>query len=105
AKASSAVAIVLIIAVAGFTYNFYSQTKYGSMTTTADSIMYKNHDLIVGIDNSGQATLLGRGAYANGYYSISFSSPEALETFLDHKKNDMSSTQYEWAKWAVNQRH
>ncbi len=102
AKGASALALILIIAVAGFTFRFYNQTKYGSITKTADATIYKNHDLMVGIENSGTTTLLGRGAYANGYYSISFHSPEALENFLEHKKEDLSTNQYEWAKWAVS---
>ncbi len=102
AKGASALALILIIAVAGFTFRFYSQTKYGSITKTADATIYKNHDLMVGIEDNGTTTLLGRGAYANGYYSISFHSPEALATFLEHKKGDLSTNQYEWAKWAIS---
>jgi hypothetical protein len=67
AKLASALALVLIVIIAGFTYRFYSQAKYGTITRTADAIIYKNHDLMVGIDQSGKATLLGRGAHASGY--------------------------------------
>lgn len=105
AKIASTVALVLILAVAGFTYRFYNETKYGTITKTADSIIYKNHDLMIGIEHTGSTTLLGRGAYTTGYYSISFDSPEALANFIDHKKDDLSTTQYEWVKWAVTRPH
>ncbi|MBM9513984.1 hypothetical protein [Desulfogranum marinum] len=105
AKIASTVALVMIVAVAGFTYRFYSETKYGTITQTADSVIYKNHDLMVGIEHTGSTTLLGRGAYTTGYYSISFDSPEALAKFIDHKKDDLSTVQYEWIKWAVSHPH
>ena len=105
AKMASALALVLIIVVAIFTHRFYVQAKYGTITQTANATIYKNHDLMVGIDPTGKTTLLGRGAHANGYYSISFDSPSALAKFLDSKKEDLSSNQYEWAKWAVSRAH
>lgn len=101
AKVASSVALILILVVGMFTYRFYIHAKYGTVSRSGDVTFYKNHDLMVGIDQTGKATLLGRGAYANGYYSISFDSTAALATFVDNKKTDLSSEQYEWAKWAV----
>lgn len=100
AKAASALALVLVFIVAGFTYRFYMQSKYGTITRTNDAVLYKNLDLMVGIEHSGKATLLGRGAHADGYYSITFDSSVALAKFVDAKKNDLSSAQYEWVQWA-----
>lgn len=105
AKVASTLALVLILVVAGFTYRFYIQAKYGSVTRTAEAVIYKNHDLMVGIDQSGKATLLGRGAHANGYYSISFDSTASLAKFIDNKKDDLSSNQYEWTQWALSKSH
>lgn len=103
AKLASSLALVLIVIIAGFTYRFYALAKYGTITRTAEAIIYKNHDLMVGIDQTGKATLLGRGAHATGYYSITFDSPTALAKFVDNKKDDLSTNQYEWAKWAISQ--
>ena len=103
ARLATAVALVLILVVGLFTYRFYVHSKYGTVSRSGEVTFYKNHDLMVGFDQNGKATLLGRGAHANGYYSISFDSPSALASFVDNKKNDLSSDQYEWAKWAVNQ--
>lgn len=105
AKLASTMALILILVVAGFTYRFYINAKYGTITRTATAVIFKNHDLMVAIEQNGKTTLLGRGAYANGYYSITFDSPTALAKFLDGKKEDMSSSQYEWAKWAVSTPH
>ncbi len=102
AKVASALALVLIFIVTGFTYSYYVQAKYGTVTRTAGATIYKNHDLMVGIDQTGKSTLLGRGVHANGYYSISFNSPTELSKFVDNKKDDLSTIQYEWAKWVVS---
>lgn len=101
ARGASTLALVLILVVAGFTYRFYVHSKYGEVTRTAEATIYKNHDLMVAIDRTGKATLLGRGAHAEGYYSITFDSVTALATFVEYKKNDLSSSQYEWTQWAI----
>lgn len=101
AKITSAVALILVIAVAGFTYRFYVQTKYGTVTRTSTATIYKNYDLMVGLDQNGKATFLGRGAHADGYYSITFDSPASLADFVEQKKTDLSTAQYEWTKWAI----
>jgi hypothetical protein len=102
AKLASTLALVLILIVAGFTYRFYMESKYGTVTHTAEAVIYKNLDLMVGIDRTGKATLLGRGAHADGYYSITFDSTDSLAKFIDNKKNDLSSAQYEWTRWAIS---
>jgi len=101
-KVASALALVLIIVVAGFTHRFYIQTTYGTVTHTGSATIYKNHDLMVGVDRSGKTTLLGRGIHADGYYSITFDSAAALADFVENKKSDLSTAQYEWAKWAIS---
>nr|WP_321465569.1 hypothetical protein [uncultured Desulfobulbus sp.] len=102
AKLASTLALVLILIVAGFTYRFYFESKYGTVTRTAEAVIYKNLDLMVGIDRSGKATLLGRGAHAAGYYSITFDSPASMARFIENKKNDFSTAQYEWTRWAIS---
>lgn len=102
AKLASTLALVMILIVTGFTYRFYMESKYGTVTRTAEAVIYKNLDLMVGIDRSGKATLLGRGAHADGYYSITFDSTASLARFIDNKKNDLSSAQYEWTRWAIS---
>lgn len=102
AKIASTLALVLIVIVMGLTHRFYQESKYGTVTRTTDTIIYKNLDLMVVVDRSGKPTLLGRGAHATGYYSITFDSAASFTKFLDNKKNDLSSDQYEWARWAIS---
>lgn len=102
AKIASTLALVLIVIVIAFTYRFYRESKYGTMTRTADTVIYKNLDLMVVVDRSGKPTLLGRGAHATGYYSITFDSSASFVKFIDSKKKDLSFDQYEWARWAIS---
>lgn len=104
AKVASSLALVLIVIVGAFTYRFYLESKYGTVTRTETATIYKNHDLMVGLEHSGKATLLGRGAHATGYYSVTFDSTDALARFIDTRKGDLSSVQVEWIHWAVQQR-
>ena len=96
-------ALVLVMAVAVFAYRMHTLATYGRITRTATEVLYKNHDLMVGIEQGGKTTLLGRGAHASGYYAISFDSPAALAKFAEQKKTDLSSEQYEWLQWALAQ--
>jgi len=104
AKVASLLALVLIFIVGAFTYRFYMDSKYGTVTRTETATIYKNHDLMVGLEDSGKATFLGRGIHATGYYSATFDSTDALARFIDTRKTDLSSVQLEWVHWAVRQR-
>ncbi|MGI6656353.1 MAG: hypothetical protein ACOX5Z_05950 [Desulfobulbus sp.] len=103
AKIASTLALIMVCLVAVFSYKAYVNAKYGATSQTETAVIYKNHDLMIGIDRTGKATLLGHGAYASGYYSISFDSKADLAQFLENKKNDLSSAQYEWTQWALSQ--
>jgi len=101
ARGLAVAAIVLVVFGSVVSYQYYKELKYGTVTHTADATLYKNRDLIVGIDNAGKATLLGRGAYADGYYRITFDSVDLLGNFIEKQKDHLSDTQYEWAQWAL----
>ena len=92
---------MLVVALTTFANRMHTLATYGRITRTANEVLYKNHDLMVGIEQSGKTTLLGRGAHASGYYAISFDSPAALAKFAEQKKTDLSSEQYEWLHLAV----
>lgn len=97
-----ALCMILIVAVGGFTYQYIHNAKYGIISTMQDSTIYKNHDLMLGLDKQGNITFLGRGAYAQGFYSASFKDPAALNAFLSKKKLDFSEKQQEWLTWVIN---
>ena len=79
----------------------HTLATYGRITRTATEVLYKNHDLMVGIEQCGTTTLPGRSAHASGSNAISFDSPAALAKLAEQKKTDLSSEQYEWLQWAV----
>ena len=94
-------ALVLVVALTTFANRINTLATYGRITRTATEVLYKNHDLMVGIEQGGTTTLPGRGAHASGSNAISFDSPAALAKLAEQKKTDLSSEQYEWLQRAV----
>lgn len=97
-----AVCMVLIVVVGGFSYRYIYNAKYGTMTMTPETTMYKNHDLMLDFDTKGTINFNGRGAFAQGYYSTSFNNIDALNAFLAKKKPDFSENQQKWLTWVLN---
>ncbi|MDW7774283.1 MAG: hypothetical protein SCH71_15465 [Desulfobulbaceae bacterium] len=98
----SVLAIILIIITAVQFYQYRQQVRYGKVTQSAQSITYENHELLLGFDDQNKVSLLGRGAHASGYYSVTFNNTESLRSFLAVKKDDFSTEQLEWLTWAMN---
>jgi hypothetical protein len=101
-RVAVALCLVLIVAVWGFSYRYIQTAKYGTVTKSADTTMYKNHDLMLGFDNKGTINFLGRGAYAKGYYSASFTNTNLLDAFIVSRKADFSEKEKEWLDWVIN---
>ena len=66
--ATAALALVIVFGVT--TYNYIQTARYGTVSQLASSTLYEHHDLMVGFDTSGKISLLGRSAFAAGYYSV-----------------------------------
>ncbi len=103
-KFVSAFAIVMMLSTSVFVGRYIYQEIYGTTSRTNDSIVYKNHDLMLGLDPTGKITLLGRAARSEGYYSVSFAKPETLRAFIERKKSDFSGKQEDWLKWIIENR-
>lgn len=101
---TTAVALVLLLSTSFFLANYVYQEKYGTISVTDDSTVYKNHDLMVGVDRSGKISLLGRAARAEGYYSVTFDKMESLKDFIEQKKNNFSEKQAFWLQWVMENR-
>lgn len=97
----AAVAFVLVVVVAIQFYQDRMQNKYGTVTRTPQTITYENLELILGFSNDNKISLLGRGAHSSGYYSVTFSDPKILNSFVESKKTDFSNDQLEWLIWAM----
>jgi len=93
--------LVLVVVTGGFSYRYIENARYGTVSTTPESTIYKNHDLMLAFEQKGGINLLGRGAYAQGYYSVSFPDTDALQAFIHKKKQDFSEKQQEWLTWAM----
>ncbi len=94
--------LILVVVIGGFSYNYIQTAKYGTVSTSADAKIYKNHDLMLGFDKSGTINILGRGAFAKGYYSASFTDTDVLASFIASRKSDLSENQKEWLEWVIN---
>lgn len=101
---TTAFAIVLLLTTSFFLANYVYQEKYGTISTVDGSIVYKNHDLMLGVDQAGKISLLGRAARAEGYYSVTFESMETLKNFIEQKKNSFSEKQAVWLQWIIEKR-
>ncbi len=102
-RVAVAVCLALVVSVGIFTYKYIQHATYGTVSKTAEATIYKNHDLMLAFNSDGKINLLGRGAYADGYYSIAFNSTAVLETFLQSKEKDLSEKQMEWLSWVITQ--
>lgn len=98
-----AVCLILVAVVGGFSYHYYYNSKYGTVSTTANSTIYKNHDLMLDFDAKGTINILGRGAFAKGIYSASFKDTNVLNAFLASRKADLSEKQQEWLAWVIKE--
>jgi hypothetical protein len=96
-----ALCLILVGVVGTFSYRYIQNARFGTVSTTSGSTLYKNHDLMVGFDNSGTINFLGRGAFAQGFYSVSFKDIDALNAFIAKKKADFSGKQQEWLEWVI----
>jgi hypothetical protein len=102
AKIATSVALVLLIVIGWVSYHYIMNEKYGSISVVGDTTTYKNHDLMVGVENDGKISLLGHGAYTKGFYSVDFASVETLKTFVEQKRKNFSDKQAEWLLWVIN---
>ncbi len=100
-KVTSAVAVVLLFTTSLFLANYVYHEQYGSTSKAGDSIVYKNHDLMLGLQKDGKISLLGRAARSEGYYSVTFDKIETLKDFIEHQKNDFSEKQADWLQWVM----
>jgi len=104
AKSATAALLVLLLVMSFFAARYIYHEQYGTTSHAESSVIYKNHDLMVSVENSGKFSLLGRGAMARGFYSVTFDNIEQLKDFLEQKKNDFSDKQYDWLNWVITHR-
>ncbi|MEN8258462.1 MAG: hypothetical protein ABFS09_11430 [Thermodesulfobacteriota bacterium] len=104
AKVAMACVFILFVTLSVFAARYVYFEKYGTIATVGDSTIYKNHDIMIDAQKDGKLSLLGRGARASGFYSVSFNNLISLETFIEKKKDDFSDKQHQWLSWTLNKR-
>lgn len=95
-------ALFLTFGIGYTTYDYIQTNKYGTISTSDTHTLYKNHDLIIGVDSAGKISLLGHGAFATGLYSVSFDNKETLKAFITSRDKDFSEKQRTWLTWAID---
>ena len=78
---------------------YIHEAEFGTVSKVNSTVLYKNLDLMVGFEKKGNVSLLGRGAYSDGYYSVSFNNLESFENFVKGKQKNFSDAQYQWLVW------
>jgi len=98
-KLLAVVAFCLTVSIGVMVHHYIHEAEYGTISKVNSTIMYKHHDLMVGYEEEGKVSLLGRGAYSDGYYSVSFNNLESFENFVKQKRKNFSEAQYNWLVW------
>ncbi|MBU4153559.1 MAG: hypothetical protein KKD63_11815 [Proteobacteria bacterium] len=104
AKIATSVAIVLLLVVGWASYQYIDKELHGTVKEINGTTAYSNHDLILGVEGKDKISLLGHGAYTKGFYSVNFTSVEALKTFIEQKRKNFSDKQADWLYWVIKNR-
>jgi hypothetical protein len=102
-RAIAALSLIMVVGLGFFTHDYIKKNREGTVSITDTHILYKNFDLILGVDKAGKVSLLGHGAFSKGYYSVSFDNPDTLKEFITRKEKDFSEQQRKWLEWAIDQ--
>jgi len=101
-KLLAVVAICLAVSIGVMVQRYIHEAEYGTISRVNSTTLYKHHDLMVGFEKEGKVSLLGRGAYSDGYYSVSFNNLESFENFVKQKQKNFSEVQYQWLVWVTD---
>lgn len=104
AKVATACVFILFVTLSVFAARYVYVEKYGTTYMAGDSTIFKNHDIMIDVKKNGKLSLLGRGARASGFYSVTFNDLDSLQAFLQKKEDDFSEKQYQWLTWALENR-
>ncbi|HEY5997773.1 MAG TPA: hypothetical protein VI078_00530 [bacterium] len=99
AKLSTAAALLLLLGASYLVYDELRRQREGTVSQVGESVIYKNHDLMVDVSPGGEIYFTGRGSFASGYYGVRFESAEAWAAFVAAQKGLLSDEQREWLDW------
>lgn len=101
AKISATAAVALLLVTGFMAYQETQRQKNGTISRVKDSVIYKNHDLMVDVTKAGSVYFSGRGAHADGYYGVRFADAQELAAFLTAQKTLLSQVQVDWLRWVL----
>jgi hypothetical protein len=96
--------LVLLVITGVMAYRELRIQRYGTVSRVNDSVIYKNHDLMIDLAADGSVYFSGRGAYANGYYGVRFDNPTLLSSFVKGAARQFSAEQLEWMNWVLREK-
>ncbi len=100
-KFASTIILALSVALGFFVHREIQLEKYGTVSGAGDLRVFSNHEMLIGVEGKGAISLIGHGPYAKGFYSVVFDTKKELLTFVNERKEVLTSEQYEWIQWVV----
>lgn len=104
ARVAIGAALCLFVITGFLVYREVRIQRYGMETRTTNSVIFKNHDLMIDVGKDGSIYFSGRGAYANGYYGVRFESATQLTSFFKGAVRQFSAEQIEWMNWVLREK-
>lgn len=104
ARVAIGAALVLMLVTGILVYREAREQRYGTISRVGDSVIFKNHDLMIDLGKDGSIYFSGRGAYANGYYGVRFENPWLLASFVKAAERQFSAVQKEWVDWVLREK-
>lgn len=104
AAQAAAVAAVLLAVLAGWlVLREVREQQFGTVSRVGDSVIFKNHDLMVDRSEGGGIYFSGRGAHTDGYYGVRFDNAHMLRSFVRSQARQLSDAQMEWLDWLLRE--
>jgi hypothetical protein len=100
-RGATVVIIALVAVLAVLAYRNIQLQRYGAVSRTADAVTYRNHDLMISAASDGSFHFVGRGAYADGLYGVTFSGGRQLAAFVASQERNLSEEQRQWVNWVL----
>lgn len=95
------VAMICVLGLGVYTFDYIKRVRQGTVSVTADFVLYHNHDLTFAVAKKGGYSLQGHGAFADGLYKVEFSDLANIEAFIQKREKDFSETQKSWLRWVL----
>jgi hypothetical protein len=104
ARVAIGAALCLLMITGFLVYREVRIQRYGMVSRINDSVIFKNHDLMIDVSRDGSIYFSGRGFYASGYYGVRFENARLWSSFVKGEARQFSAEQIEWMDWVLRKR-